>query len=84
MAMAAGVNPGGHGNVVTHSEFVVVPVVKIIDAMVPVVGVGLQISGARVSAFQEAGVAAHIQLNLVGTGEVTVFCAAPLKAAFVV
>ena len=83
MAVAVGIDPGGHGDVVPHGEFVVAPVVEVVDAMVPIVGVDRQISGAGVAAFQEAGAAAHIQLHLVGTGTIAVFRAAPLKAAFV-
>ena len=70
-------------NVVTHGEYVVAPVVEVVDAMVPIVGIDRKISGAGVAAFQEAGAAAHIQLYLVGTGAVAVFRAAALKAAFV-
>ena len=77
------IDPGCHRDVVPHGEFVVVPVVQVVDAMVPIVGVDRQISGARVAALQEAGAADHIQLHLVGTCTIAIFRAASLKAAFV-
>ena len=39
VAVAVGIDPGGHGDVVPHGEFVVAPVVEVVDAMVPIVGV---------------------------------------------
>ena len=81
--MAVGIDPRGHRDVVTHGEFVVDPVVEVVDAMVPIVGVDRQIGGAGVAALQEAGAAGHIQLHLEGTGAVAVFGAAAFKAAFV-
>ena len=83
MAAATGIHPRGHRDVVPHGEFVVAPVVEIVDAMVPVVGVDRQICRAGIVACQEAGAAAHIQLHLVSTGAVAVFCTAPFEAAFV-
>ena len=83
MASAVGINFGGHRDVVAYGEFVIAPVVEVVDAMVPIVGVDRQISGAGVAAFKEAGAAGHIQLHLVGTGAVAVCCAAPFKVAFV-
>ena len=66
-----------------HGELVIAPVMEVVDAVVPIVGMHRQISGAGIAALQEAIPAGHIELHLIGTGTIAVFRTAPLKAAFV-